>query len=329
MGLQEECKRYYFIKKISELDKLINSYDRWKWGKIVERIILVSFQKNDILFDVEEKFFDKDLEWANFGKMGEILKKRTFSLFETFNKNVFDKKDQVKNIETQLDKKFIIRYEYNKEKISYFYPLEKSRLEKFLELSSLENISIMIMRYACLASNGQQWSHSVEFYKFFKNKYDVEVEGFASPLNSKMLLLNSYFCSLFPKIDKDFGSLCKFGDAFFENVSIVCNPPFIASIIEESVNFAIKNLEDAKSKNYKVRYIFTFPIFEEKFYFKTLNETEFLATHFFLKAGEHSYENLVGKLRKFSLDTHFYVLSYGYEDDISNMHEEVKNLFVI
>lgn len=324
MSIEDECKRYYYVNKLLEIKNFIVKTDQWKWEKMIERFLLVEFQKDLNFIHFDEEFINRELEWLDLPpKINNVCKKKIIFLLKRFSSD----KNIAKNIKLKIQRNFSITYNFGGEKISYIYEFDTGRKEKLLELSDETGVAIMIMRYASLASNGQQWAHSTKFYKFFKDNYDVGVEGFASPLNSRMMLLDSYFCSLFPDVDEKFGSLCKFGEAYFENISIMCNPPFIGSLINESVNFAIKNLEDAKKNNYKVRYIFTFPIFETKNYFKTLNESEFLVLQFYLEAKKHSYENLKGDLKLFSLDTHFYILSYGYKDNIDNMEEEVKKLF--
>lgn len=327
LKLSQECKRFfYYDKLLMKNDKILKN--NYLWKNFIERFILKDGQKDIDNLSIEDNFFDK--EWAYMSSVNKSFEHLNKDQILNKIKNIlqnYNKDKQIifaKNIKVVIStNKFNITINYRKEILKYEMNIPEERIKCLKKLANNDLIAIMIMRYACLHSNGQQWSHNKAFYKYFLDNYDCKLEGFASPLNSRLMLLEGFFCSLFPEVDKPFGSLCQFTEAYYENTTVLANPPFISYIIEDAVNHAIKNLNDAKKYNYKVRFIFTFPIFESKSYFSTLNNSEYLVKKFFLPAFQHSYENLSGIKKKFNLDTHFYILSYGYEDNYENIYEEV------
>lgn len=102
-----------------------------------------------------------------------------------------------------------------------------ARLAKMLELGSEDAILTCALRYACLNEGGQQWGVPPSLYESHDG-----LEAFASPWNSRNMMLGRKFCSLFPDVDAVFGSQGN----FFEfsppaDVLIICNPPFINEIL--------------------------------------------------------------------------------------------------
>jgi hypothetical protein len=94
----------------------------------------------------------------------------------------------------------------------------------------------MIMRYgSIMLAGGQFLSVTRRSYGKLITEFGVEIEGFASPLNSQMLFYGRKFCSLFPDTDKIFGSLGSFFDQDFTGKKITCNPPFINSVMEDAI----------------------------------------------------------------------------------------------
>ena len=95
------------------------------------------------------------------------------------------------------------------------------------------------LRYAAAASGGQQLGLPRAHYEALYAA-GVRNEGFASPINSRLLPLQKYdtaFCSLFPDTDRLFGSMGRFFDLEVENMvgfpgGWTINPPYIEKIME-------------------------------------------------------------------------------------------------
>lgn len=133
-------------------------------------------------------------------------------------------------------------------------------------------ICILIVRYKCVMDRGQQWNIPYNWYKFLYDKFDLNVEGFGSPLNSQMLLLkldnpgvlherltpNIAFCSLFRDTDEYFGSI---GSLFkldilkhvesrgLKHVSATINPPYVPKLLEDMCVLIRSWLEKCASRD--------------------------------------------------------------------------------
>jgi hypothetical protein len=112
----------------------------------------------------------------------------------------------------------------------------------------------MVMRYEGLIPGGQQWSIPLVTYRALVIQVGVTLEAFASPLNSRLLLLRSelsrddlWYCSLFPE-DTPFGSLGSYFRASYPpdaETAILVNPPFVERIIQRALLHTLKILAAA------------------------------------------------------------------------------------
>ncbi|PAA86415.1 hypothetical protein BOX15_Mlig021227g1 [Macrostomum lignano] len=97
----------------------------------------------------------------------------------------------------------------------------------------------MLLRYETLGTGSLQWGDPVTVHHALYEHMGVRYEGFASPLNSKLLgKPDVAFCSLFPDTDAPFGSL---GDFFAVDFSRypggwTVNPPFIEELMLQVAN---------------------------------------------------------------------------------------------
>ena len=95
----------------------------------------------------------------------------------------------------------------------------------------------MVLRYKSIGIGGQQWNMPFANYKYLNNKYDLSVEGFASPINSQLIRISpeKKFCSIFYDTDHWFGSLGSFFDLDISDKSICVNPPYMELIMVKTV----------------------------------------------------------------------------------------------
>jgi hypothetical protein len=113
------------------------------------------------------------------------------------------------------------------------------RWNRLTKLATPAQIYNMILRYQTFLLGNQQWNIPTQIYKWFIDNYAITAEGFGSPLNSQMLMLldKPVFCSLFADTDKPFGSRGSFfEETFADHTSIMVNPPYVAEILEKSVD---------------------------------------------------------------------------------------------
>ena len=91
----------------------------------------------------------------------------------------------------------------------------------------------VILRYITLESYNQQLAVLPDFYKQLQTKHGYNFELFASAINSMF----PHYCSLYPDIEKHFGSKGRFADYNITRGNYVANPPFDEEVIK---NMAIK-----------------------------------------------------------------------------------------
>lgn len=106
------------------------------------------------------------------------------------------------------------------------------------------DVAIMtcMMRYLSFFSNFRQYSAPLSIYK---KAYDAgyDIEGMASAFNSQLLLVGGkQFCSLFPDVEADFGSVGSFFSFNFANRRCVVHPPRIEKLVEKTIKFCARQL---------------------------------------------------------------------------------------
>lgn len=104
------------------------------------------------------------------------------------------------------------------------------------------HIATCMLRYLSFFSNFRQFSAPLEIYKkAYADGYDIE--GMASAFNSQLLLVGgTEFCSLFPDVEADFGSVGSFFDYNFADRRCVVHPPRIEKLVEKTIKFCARQL---------------------------------------------------------------------------------------
>jgi len=190
------------------------------------------------------------------------------------------------------------------------------RQANFLKLYKSQQIIPVILRYRTMdisheRHSSQQWGISYEIYDQWY-KMGARYEAFASPLNTRMCSSNTSigashpakrpgaFCSLFPDIDKPFGSL---GNFFDINILDYCkpgnniwcfNPPFVEDIMVRGVkklNETFSNLESMGHKNIKLQVFGILPHWEDSHAVVMVKESKYLKSMKILKAGSYYFES--------------------------------------
>lgn len=121
-----------------------------------------------------------------------------------------------------------------------------ARIALLRKFAAPEQIAVMAMRYDTLVQGSQQWAIPAAVYDVLVREYGADIEAFASPLNSQILVHRAReieekgtstrrFCSLFPDTDAIFGSLGDFFSADIAGHTVVINPPFIVKLIDRIV----------------------------------------------------------------------------------------------
>jgi hypothetical protein len=204
--------------------------------------------------------------------------------------------------------------------------IESDRAKVLLKTGSLEQIIIMMMRYAFISIRGShQWSCPQILYSNLIKYYDIQIEGFGSPLNSQMMMLKFYslsnsfpqsFCSLFPDTDKIFGSLGNFFKQDFRGKRVFINPPFIPSMIIKIHQM----LENFLNENEKGLYIIDIPEWPEENCYKNLMSSKFLKYHHTFEKGEHYYMHGEKKINPTFKSTFFLLSGLDVKNDLNKLY---------
>jgi Phosphorylated CTD interacting factor 1 WW domain/Glycosyl transferase family 8 len=180
------------------------------------------------------------------------------------------------------------------------------------------------LRYAAVLAGGQQWAlpqaHVDQLYEC-----GVRGEGFASPLNSRLLGKEGVrLCSVFPDTDAAFG----FGGSFFEadlaGVDWIVNPPFIEDILLRTAQRVIAALVVSPSTFYVV-----FPLWEDSAGLRLLRASPVARREQVLQPKEYFYEDSAGNRIYTRAASIYLALSSAKTPDVRKMEAAMRHLTTI
>lgn len=156
--------------------------------------------------------------------------------------------------------------------------LSTERYTRLRELGSLEDLVALCLRYASIVSAANQRSIPFEVYEYTHATYGVSLEGFASPLNSQLLLItpNARFCSLFEDTDSVYGSLGSFFNADLVGQSAMINPPFVVDVMNEVARKCIAECERAEANGQTIRIFLKLDATQDGEFYDLLRTSRFL-----------------------------------------------------
>lgn len=189
-----------------------------------------------------------------------------------------------------------------------------------------EAIARMLMRYSSIASGGQHWNIPYAVYQRLVEAHGLAVEGFASPVNSQTMRWRhkadshlrvahpTGFCSLFPDVDKPFGSLGSHFDYDFAGTTSTIFPPGTLDIMDTVVRRCVKTLDRAAVAGTPTRMFFEMPDWTDTYYFRELSTSKYLEASFQLRSNEYYFENSNDgdTVIPARFPSSFFVLSTGY-----------------
>lgn len=194
-----EMSRYELILKMMEIDNSyegLNVFERW--------LITSANDRQDTDFDYIFDARKLDPSYHVNVKMAEelVMKKLPATNLDRFMELIkiwLESKNTVKYVDLKFIRNIMRLTSSNGTVFIYTFPQEM-----FIELlsrGSPEELACVVLRYACILQQAQQWAKTNKFYDIFVNQYGGNLEGFASPLNSRIILQskakNVNFCSLF------------------------------------------------------------------------------------------------------------------------------------
>jgi hypothetical protein len=124
----------------------------------------------------------------------------------------------------------------------------------------LENVYILYNRYTTFSSGNNQSSILPSFKQLLKDKLNIKIELFGSPLNTKLIKFGSFFYD----IDHKFGSIGNYFDTKILKGYYELNPVFDSCIIDRMFDKALTEFKEANKTKQPLLYCFIIP----KTYFK-------------------------------------------------------------
>lgn len=219
-------------------------------------------------------------------------------------------------------------------KIDNIYLKVPLSLNKYNELRKYNknDVTIMLLRYASILNKGQQWAIPYKQFDHLVNKFGVNREAFASPINSGLSSRSEdiKFCSLFHDTDKIFGSIGSFFDQkLYDEKKILhwtINPPFVESIINKTSDKIIRELEKASKLKCKVMIFYVLPTWDDMKGYINVASSKYKKFIKILGKKKHFYEHL-GKCININIKSTVFVLdTYSDEIDYSSISHEMEIL---
>lgn len=185
--------------------------------------------------------------------------------------------------------------------------LKKAADQTQSAISGVEHTALCLLRYAAhLHTTAQHWGRKLEFFKFMAEKIGIYNEAFASPLNSRALLLGKpeyRFCSLYPDTDAVFGSMGSFfdqehlaGEKPGDYIGWMINPPFTEKILEDIRDMVIKSLEKAISNDSNIIIALGWSDWTDMDAYRDLHLSPYKAREFYQDKYNYHYKTLSGQI---------------------------------
>ena len=201
---------------------------------------------------------------------------------------------------------------------NYSRQITPERMEFLRTLGADYEIARMLLRYASILPGSQHWNMPIETFKEYYRR-GIRIEGFASPVNAQLITIdkqNCKFCSLFPDVDKPFGSIGNFFTTSFQGQQVSVGPPYTVELFDK-ISTKLKNeCSLAEKNNNKVLFYVTFSAWEDTEGFQNILNSKY--THFaaILPARSHFYTNSNGKVETdiiATFSTVFFDMSVGHK----------------
>lgn len=310
--LQKAWKRLCISRKLLNIiNNHFNVKERYELRNIVERYLISSFPT--IQFKENRKACIAFQEELKLKKLNNTYYNKFQTETEKEDENIdFMLTDIISLLETKEDtQNDIIRFVLNQKEIKllqskfgpniYPYLLFSIEIEKQMyndfqrNGATFINIITSLFYFHSLLPGSQQWAIPSKEYENLINKYEITVEGFASPFTSqirKYNFINNFsfkYCSIYPG-DKLLGSLGNFFDLEFCGECVIINPPFIEEILIKTVNKCIEELD-----KYPCKFLFNGPNWEDSIFYEKLTKSKFLKEMTIRDKFNHSYEDINGK----------------------------------
>lgn len=304
---------------------IARSYQEWSLSKELLRILLDNVPKDPRSQNLAVKAFERwlinmtalpcrecDTEWSPIFKIGLITEPNNAKFVdEMMSDSLFSTRSEATELVTKMLGNISIRLRdppqpeaesrCDQKKVEYKdfkASVDSVRVARFINEHECSAVIRMLMRYDSLAGGGRQLGLQKEVFDILYSKFGVRNEGFASPLNSKMIDYpgGSYY-SAFPDTDAEFGSK---GDFFASPLSTDAggwqvNPPFTEDILLRATKHVLEGLVQAHKRNRPMLVFFVSPSWRDAEFYRLLSTSDFKKKEIVLESGKYHYETPAGE----------------------------------
>ncbi|PAA56815.1 hypothetical protein BOX15_Mlig000263g6 [Macrostomum lignano] len=183
----------------------------------------------------------------------------------------------------------------------------------------------MLIRYEALGTGSLQWGDPITVHNALHDLMGVRYEGFASPLNSKMIdKADSRFCSLFIDTDEEFGSMGSFFKVDFSKChgGWHVNPPFIEAMMDRVASRILDYLDTGDENCW---FFVTFPRWDDAPSWERLSLSKHLIDKFALDNGGFTVQDGYGRVFEPRNNLTIFVLGHRLPEG-ANL-QEIRKMF--
>jgi len=225
----------------------------------------------NIIIKIFPKISNKYIKYYN--KIIKFLKKKSnFNKidYEINQSNIILKNKNFININLTLINNTKIKIFYNNKilissdifnHLNKLYTIENNTNDYLLEY-----IYIVFNRYFIFSSGNNQSSILPSLKKILKEKLNIKIELFGSPLNTMSIKFGSFFYD----IDNKFGSIGNYFNTKIIKGYYEINPPFDICLINNIFKKSLKELKEANTNNQPLLFFFIIP--KSYFNYKNLHK---------------------------------------------------------
>ncbi|MBY9007622.1 MAG: methyltransferase domain-containing protein, partial [Candidatus Lokiarchaeota archaeon] len=319
--LEKEYVRYTYVKRI--LDTIsARSKNIYESRNSVERWLLsmtnFSDDSSDPIFSTDvmniNSRFNIQLKHELIEKSGISIKYVDILINEVIN-IVAEYLELIKGDHILEDDKFIIDGGYFEYK-DYNRQITSGRMDLLKSLGTDHEIARMLLRYSSILPGSQHWNMPLGTFKAYYER-GIRIEGFASPVNAQLIVIdrNCKFCSLFPDVDRPFGSIGNFFTTNFTGKLVSVGPPYTVELFDKISQKIENECKLAKDTGDKVLFYTTFSAWEDTEGFQNLLKSKYTnfsailpaSTHFYISGNDIKEVEIVVKF-----DTVFFDTSVGH-----------------
>jgi Phosphorylated CTD interacting factor 1 WW domain len=175
---------------------------------------------------------------------------------------------------------------------AYTRTLAPARLALLVDRGGKRAVARMLLRYACILPGAQHWNMPLASFRDYCAE-GLTVEGFASPVNAQMILLDksNHFCSLFSDVDAPFGSIGGFFETDFVGRRASVGPPYTVELFKKIADKVESQCVAAVAARREVLFYVTFSAWEDTEGFQQILRSKWCYFAAILPAYEHFYAN--------------------------------------